>query len=234
MNGKRTGNRNPLTLATGKLVGIAVQHIILQAAHPHHIQNMLLHLRGTMPVELVCHQALLNDLSHRHTRVEGGIRILENQLQIFAQKAHFGIFQPSKVNAVIQHLLVLQKLRIVKIWLFRRRDLLIQLGHMRFLLIPLCGQRGASIKQFLAFRRTQRFLIVIGSFIQKQVNITDPFIQCGTCICEQRLLVKQRGPRFGIPHQESAQDLGNVSLRSLCLCQCQVFVLQVKKRRLIT
>ena len=63
------GNGHALAPAAGELVGIAVDHIVLEAALVHGGQDMLLHLLGALAVEIMGEQALLNDLADGHPGV---------------------------------------------------------------------------------------------------------------------------------------------------------------------
>ena len=67
---------------------------------------------------------LADDLADAHARVQRGIRVLEDQLHIAAQAAHFVVLQSGKVDAVVAVGLVLLELRVVCIRDAQRLDLL--------------------------------------------------------------------------------------------------------------
>ncbi len=92
---------------------IPVVHIVLQAALVHGLEHIGLHPLGAALEELVGDQAFLNDLTHGHPGVQGGIGILEDDLQILPQKPHFLVLQALQIHAVVQHGFVLPELRII-------------------------------------------------------------------------------------------------------------------------
>jgi hypothetical protein len=72
---------------------IAVEHIRLQSAFLHNFRKIRLHLRGALFVKLMRGNPLFDNLPHRHTRIEGRIGVLENNLQFTAEGAQFFAFQ---------------------------------------------------------------------------------------------------------------------------------------------
>ncbi len=110
-----TGNADALTLTTGELVRVAMEHIALQAALLHNAEYVLLHLGVARLEELMRNKTLAYYLAHGHARVKRRIGVLEYNLYILTQNAHFGIVQPAEVNAVVQHGFILPELSIVLI-----------------------------------------------------------------------------------------------------------------------
>ena len=142
---QRAGNADALPLAAGKLVGIAVEHVFLQAALFHRFHDVGAQLGRAVLEEVMRHQALFNDLAHREARVQAGIRVLEDDLHVLAQAAHFIGIQAGQVNAVIEHGFILGKLRVALILGFDRiqlflqgRDALIVFRHFG---VHLCQER---------------------------------------------------------------------------------------------
>ena len=60
-------------------------------------------------------QTLADDVAHRHARVQAGIRILENELQVAAELADLVVFKARKVDALVAQRLVARKFRVVRI-----------------------------------------------------------------------------------------------------------------------
>ena len=138
---QRAGNADTLPLAAGELVGITVQHIILQTAFLHRLNDVLPHGFGAVLVEVVGHQTFLDDLADGEAGVQAGIGILENDLQILAQRPLLLIFQPGQVNAVIPHGFILGKFGIVGILLPKSRQRSLHIGDLLILNGNLTVQR---------------------------------------------------------------------------------------------
>ena len=88
---KRPGDTNALTLPAGKLVRIAVGMFLHQ---PYPVQQLinpfaLIVFGFELRVEI---QRLADDIHYRHSRIQGGVGILENHLHFFAvwQQLFFG------------------------------------------------------------------------------------------------------------------------------------------------
>ena len=103
---KRAGNGNTLTLSSGELMRIPEEHILLKSALLHGVDNVITHFLGALTVEFVSDQSLFDDLSDREAGVQAGIRILEDDLKILTQNAHFPVLQARKVDSVVAHRLV--------------------------------------------------------------------------------------------------------------------------------
>ena len=240
---KRARNRNPLPLSARELVRIPVEHIVLQSALPHDRQNILLHrlarFCGSALEEPVRHKPLFDDLTDGHTRVERGIRVLENDLQILPQQAHFRILQPRKIDAVVQHRFVLLKFFVLCKRRFPLRDfsldffdfqlqnrnarLLCRFGfpHLRELLFhPLFACVGSVRKFALQCLRLQTEVVRLG-------------VQLCNALFAHRLLTEQLRPRLGIANQKAAHDFGNVRQRGLRLGNRQILRLNLKERRVV-
>ena len=65
-----TGNADALTLTTGELVRVAMEHIALQAALLHNVEYVLLHLGVARLEELMRNKTLAYYLAHGHARVK--------------------------------------------------------------------------------------------------------------------------------------------------------------------
>ena len=130
LNGKRTGYADTLTLTAGELMGITVQHVLLQTALLHRFNDIGTQPRRTVLEEVMRYKTFLNYLADREAGIQRGIGILEDYLQVFTQTAHLLVFQAGKVNAVIAHCLILLELRIVLILCPDAVKLFLKLGNL--------------------------------------------------------------------------------------------------------
>ena len=97
--GQGPGNHDPLALAAGELVGIAVHVGLVEA---HHLQE-LLHpgLPGAgLGVQAPDAHGLLDDLPHRHAGVQGAVGVLEHDLHILAHGPQLALVLGHQVHAV--------------------------------------------------------------------------------------------------------------------------------------
>src|SRR5690606_40158476 len=80
VDGQSPGNTDPLPLPDRELVGVPAQVI---GAEPHHFQELADPVVPLLPVlhQAVDLQGLADDVRHRHPRVEGGVGVLEDDLQ---------------------------------------------------------------------------------------------------------------------------------------------------------
>ena len=60
-------------------------------------------------------QTFADDVTHGHARVQAGIRILEDELQIAAELADLVVFKARKVDALVAQRLVARKFRVVRV-----------------------------------------------------------------------------------------------------------------------
>src|SRR5690554_575619 len=79
------GNSNALALATRKFVWIPVDKVRIQTDHAQQLTHALVPLFDRANVVNI--QGFADDLPHRHTRVQGGVGVLENDLHIPPQPA---------------------------------------------------------------------------------------------------------------------------------------------------
>lgn len=98
---QRTGDRHPLALATGQLMGIAVRDLGPQT----HLREELVHpARGLGAVrQTVQPQRLRDDLTYRHPGVEGGRGVLEDKVEVLPQGPQFTRRERGDVPAVDLH-----------------------------------------------------------------------------------------------------------------------------------
>ncbi len=234
MHRQRARDGNALTLTAGELVRVAEQHILLQSALLHGAHHVLAHLGGAVPEELMRDQPLLDDLPDGEPGVEAGVRILEDDLQILAQDAHLAVLQAGKVNAVVQHRLVALKLHVIPVHLLNCGNGLLRFPDLRVQPVPLAGQPVAPALQPGKLRRICRLAVVRRAalrLIQHQLDVADAVAQCGGALLQPCLAVQQSRALLGVPHQEAAEDLGDVRLRGLVLRDRQILVLQVEEGR---
>ena len=100
VEGQAAGDADTLPLAAGELVGVTAEHIGVQAAVLHDLEDIVPH-GGVAPLEdAVGHQALTDDLTHRHTGVQGGVGVLEDELQVLAQHPHLLLGQLLQVDVL--------------------------------------------------------------------------------------------------------------------------------------
>ena len=238
LHGKRTGDADTLPLTAGELVGIAVVHIVLQAALVHRLEHVGLHSLGAALEELVGDQTFLDDLTHGHPGVQGGIGVLEDDLQILPQETHFLVFQALQVYAVIQHSLVLLELRVVGI-----------LGALggKHLLRFLGGGYGSLVEIFqlvdlclmvldLLLAGGSLLGLVLGDALQHfdlHMMLVDLALQSGSAE-SMAIPVQQQSRTLGsILHHEAAQNLGSVIKCGLGVAGSQILILNVKESRLV-
>ena len=124
LRGERAGDADTLPLAAGELVREAVQEVGRKAAVVHDLEDHFLHTGVLFLDHVVRLHTLADNLADAHARVQRGIRVLEDQLHIAAQAAHFVVLQSGKVDAVVAVGLVLLELRVVCIRGAQRLDLL--------------------------------------------------------------------------------------------------------------
>ena len=76
-----TRNSYALPLASRELMGIAARMLRIESYVLHELEDLLttLALGRIQPMHI---QRLTNDVLHRHTRVQGGIRVLEDHLHV--------------------------------------------------------------------------------------------------------------------------------------------------------
>ena len=76
------------------------------------------------------HQAFPDDLTDGHARVEGGVGILENDLQILTQQTDFLVLQTRQVNAVVAQSLVLLVFRVTRVGCAKHLDLMLGIMNL--------------------------------------------------------------------------------------------------------
>ena len=81
------GNADALALAAGKLMGIAHGVLGVEADQLHQLHDAVAALLGIF-AEFVDIQGLADDILHRHTGVQRGIRVLEHHLHLLAVGQH--------------------------------------------------------------------------------------------------------------------------------------------------
>ncbi len=103
--------------------------------------------------EVVRDKAFFNDLTDRKTRIQTGVGILEDDLQILAQSPHFTGAQAGKVNAVIQHGFILCKLGIILVLCFDSIQFALQFADFLSVNSHLVINLGKRSALFVAFAR---------------------------------------------------------------------------------
>ena len=238
LHGKGTGDADTLPLTAGELVGIAVVHIVLQAALVHRLEDVGLHPLGAALEELVGDQTFLDNLTHGHPGVQGGIGILEDDLQILPQKPHFLVLQALQIHAVVQHGLILLELRVGSV-----------LGALsgKYLLRFLSGGHRSLVKIFqlvdlhlmaldLLFAGGGLLGLILGDALQHfdlHMVLVDLSLQRGSTEGMAVPVQQQRRALVGVLHHEAAQNLGSVIKCGLGVAGGQVLILNVKERRFV-
>lgn len=233
---KCTRDRDTLSLTARELVRVTVEHIILKAALAHYVENVLFHQRRAVLVHLMCHKTFLDDLTDGHTRVERGVRILEDYLQILAQVAHLGIFETCKVDTVVEHRLIAHKLRVVRVRLFELCDLTVKLCDLAVLHVTLTCELIALRNETCALLCSlcRIFFVICGVDVGNlKVDVADLIRQCRCRILNKSLLVEERSARIGIGNHKAAEDLGYMSLYRLILGYGKVLFLKIEEARVI-
>src|SRR6185436_20672473 len=93
----RTRDADPLPLAARELVREAVAVLRAEADRPQQLRHALLALAA---VDVVDAERLGDDLAHGHARVQGRVRVLEDDLDLPADGAHRAPSQRRDVTAV--------------------------------------------------------------------------------------------------------------------------------------
>ena len=75
-------------------------------------------------------QTFADDVTHGHARVQAGIRILEDELQVAAQPADFVVFQTRKIDAFVAQHFVTRKVRIARVLRPHRVELLAHVADL--------------------------------------------------------------------------------------------------------
>ncbi len=92
------GNRDPLPLAAGELVRVAVAGLRIQADFFQRLNHHLFALG--LSADTVNLQPLADDLAYRHARAQTAIRVLKDHLKLTAQRANLLLAQAIKPGAV--------------------------------------------------------------------------------------------------------------------------------------
>ena len=104
---------------------IAMHEIGREATALHDLQNLFLHSGIVLLEQTVSDHAFRDGLTDGHSRIQRGIRILEDQLQIAAEHTNLVIDQTREVDALVDILLILLVIRVILI-------LRVQLGDRLF------------------------------------------------------------------------------------------------------
>ena len=103
LQGQRPGDAHPLAAAAVQLVGIGVEQPGGEAHHVHQPGNLLIQLRTALGL-CVNPQRFPDDLPNGHPGVQGGERVLEDDLQILAQVVKLLLIHLADVLSVEQDL----------------------------------------------------------------------------------------------------------------------------------
>ena len=128
----------------------------------------------------MCNKPLLDNLTYCHSRVERGIWVLEDYLQILAEQAHLGIFQSGEVYAVIQHCFVFRKFGVARVLFLERVYLCADFGYFILILCNcpfysgsffaecryLCGDFCFLFRVFFCFENLNFVLYVDNAFLE--------------------------------------------------------------------
>ena len=233
LDGKRTRNGYSLSLTAGKLMRISVQHIVLQAATTHRFKDIFLHFRRAVLIIIMRHKPFFDNLADRHSRVERGIRVLEYNLKVLAEQAHFRIFQSCKVYAVIEHILIHHKFGVVRIHRFERVYRLADAGYFIF---AICNVALENINLFSERRDFfGGFCLLFRIFLRfEKFNLVFYIGNCGVQLDYSAFLavtLKQERRAFlcALCHK-SAEDFRNVRECGFIFGYGKVFLLNVEKR----
>ena len=214
---------------------VSVVHIILQAARIHYLENVLLHFFRAALEELMRYKSLFDYLTYGHTRVQRRIRVLENDLQVFSQKTHFGILQSSQIDAVVKHCFVFGKLFVARIlcflFVYRKLDFCRfaeqlffvrfkrSLGFFEFFNLFLCGFRFCRIFRKIGFK-----------FGDVEVDIVYLLLNLFRLKGQTVLRKKHIRAFFRVTDGESAENFGNIVKRGFGVASRKILVLQFKER----
>ena len=109
------GNADALALAAGELVREAMQEVARQTRVLHRLDDVFLHALVVLLEEAVRQQTLADDVADGHARVQAGIRILEDELQVAAELADLVVFQSREVDALVAQRLVVREFRVARV-----------------------------------------------------------------------------------------------------------------------
>ncbi len=85
--GEGPRNSDPLPLAARELVRVSIPVLWLQADAPQKLHEVVVDL-GSGTAELVYLERLGEDLTHRHTRAQGGVGVLDEYLDVPSRPLH--------------------------------------------------------------------------------------------------------------------------------------------------
>ncbi len=182
--------------------------------------------------ELVRDKTFFDDLTDRETRIQAGVRILEDDLQVLSETAHFRIGQTCEVDAVVAHRFILIELRIARV---------LRLDRIQFRLNAV--DLGVHLREFFVGLLELFFdacLLALERFDLAGLRIVDRILE----MLEVDLLrlaavrndlalfilvvdFQHEAERFRIVlRKETADDLDDVAQMGLLLASCDVAFLQ--------
>ena len=100
-HGQRPGQPDPLALAAGELVRVALDRVARQADLAEQFEDAVLLLLSA--ADVLHRERLADDGAHPHPRVKRGVRVLEHELQVAAHPAQFTAPHPGHVLAAQRH-----------------------------------------------------------------------------------------------------------------------------------
>ncbi len=105
LQNQRTRNPNPLPLSAGKLMGITVGMFFRK---PHPLKHRIYQLIRLffLSHNSVSDQRFCNNIPHRHSRIQGSVRILEDHLHLFAKRFQFLLLHIRNIGSVQKNLTV--------------------------------------------------------------------------------------------------------------------------------
>ena len=213
-------------------MGIAVQHVFLQAALFHGLHNVLTHPGGAVTEEVVGDQALFDDLAHSEAGVQTGVGVLENDLQVLAQLAHLSVFQTGQVNAVVPQALVILELLVVRIGGAQSVKLsgdLVHLGLSGSLILLQGGQLRLGVVSLLfqsGLLAGVGLLILLFEVLGRHLVQAYLLGDLVALLAGLKLLVQQIDALLVLAGIEAAQDLHQIADVGLHLALGQMLGLQ--------
>ena len=99
LQGQRAGDADALALAAGEAVRIALQ-VAARSSPTSDISSFTSSLRSAEVADAVDHQRLAQDVVDRHARVERAEGVLEDELDVAAERGQRVALQSQHVDAV--------------------------------------------------------------------------------------------------------------------------------------
>ena len=225
------GHRYEIHFKKGEVASELIkEHILLQAALLHGLDDMLTHGLGTGLEEVVGGQTFLDDLADGHTGVQGGVGILEDDLQVLAEQTHLGVLKSCQVDAVVAHFLILLELLVGGVLGAQGVQLAIDDGNGAGGILQSAVGSGQLLLKLRQLASLLGGALALGDLSDVVVlQLGQDVVLLGSLTGHIQLVLLQHqvpGLAALVNGEEAAQDLDDVGQAGLGLAAGQVAVLQ--------